>query len=79
MVILSTFTQSCEIIQVLFSKTNSAGADEEEDKIINWNLSGLAFMPLLVNHSMARLQSDCKLDNTSDKHGAEYETVLSSA
>ena len=35
MVIPSTFTQSCEIIQVLLSKTNAVGANEEDDKIIN--------------------------------------------
>ena len=48
MVIPGTFTQSCEIIEVLLSKTNSAGVSEKDNKIINWNLSGLAFMPLLV-------------------------------
>ena len=78
MVMPSTFTQSCEIIEVLSSKTNSAGANEEDDEILNWNLSGLVFMASLVNHSMARLRSDCRLDNTSDKHGGWYETVLSS-
>ena len=79
MALPSTFAQYCEIIQVLLSKNNSAGANEEDDKFNDWNLSGLAFMSLLIDHSMARLQSDCGLDNTSDEHGAEYETVLSSA
>ena len=74
----STLTQSSDVILVLESNNNSTGANDEDDNIINWNLSGLAYMPLLLNHSMAWLQSDCKFDNTSD-NGAEYEIVLSSA
>ena len=35
-------------------------------------------MLLVVNQSMAWLQSNCKLDTTSDNDGAENETVLSS-
>ena len=44
MALPSKFAQYCEIIQVLLSKTNSAGASEEDDKFKNWNLSGLAFV-----------------------------------
>ena len=71
MIIPSTFTQSwsCEVIQVLLSNTKSVGAIDEDDSIINWNLYRLAFMPLLVNHSMPWWQSDYGLNNTSDNMG----------
>ena len=50
-------------------------ASGENYNIINWDLSVLAFMPLLANHSMVWLQSDCRCDNTPDNLGGEHGTL----
>ena len=70
--------QSCEVMQELLSNTNSTGANDEDDNIINWIFFALEFMSLLENHSMACLQPYCRLHRISDKLEAEYETWVSS-
>ena len=55
------------------------GSSGDDDKIMNWNLSGFAFMPLILNQSMAWLQSIRNLDKTSERDEAENDRELSSA
>ena len=72
----STLTQFCDVIVVFPSNASSMGSSGDDDKSMNWNLSGCDFMPLIVSQSVARLQSIRNLDKTSERWHRERKRII---
>ena len=70
-------TDFSDLSVVFSSNFNSMSSAKFGDNIIDWNFSGFAFIPLLLNNSTAILQSISKFDKTVCRVDDEWE--LSSA